>query len=256
MLSLQADLGELSDDTRLVPLCLITEKVFPEEFGRSELSRYFDGYFRAQSDKLFDNIATKRGDFAGLGNVLDAMRAIKRELFCPREEAIYAYNNSPLPIGSGQTISQPEIVAIMTALLDLHGTERVLEIGTGSGYQAAVLSRLAREVYTIERFPGLAEKAKIVLKQIGADNVAVIVGNGISGSIEKAPFDRILVTAMADHIPEALLGQLKEGGRMVIPVAKQKGGNFGMLNMIDRRGGEILVKEILLCAFVELVNEG
>jgi protein-L-isoaspartate(D-aspartate) O-methyltransferase len=150
--------------------------------------------------------------------VLDAMRNVPRHLFIPEPERRQAYGDHPLPIGYGQTISQPYIVAFMTQALEVAPDHKVLEIGTGSGYQAAVLARLARAVYTIEIVEPLATRARTTLTELGFANVYVRAGNGYRGWPEEAPFDRIMVTAAPDEIPEALVTQLKVGGRMAIPV--------------------------------------
>jgi protein-L-isoaspartate(D-aspartate) O-methyltransferase len=150
--------------------------------------------------------------------VLDAMRKVPRHLFVPEASRAASYGDFPLPIGHEQTISQPYIVAFMTQGLDVRPNDRVLEIGTGSGYQAAVLSVLAKEVYTIEIVAPLAERAGAALKRLGYANVHVRTGNGYLGWPEEAPFDRIMVTAAPDEVPKALVDQLKVGGIMAIPV--------------------------------------
>ncbi|MGH9386778.1 MAG: protein-L-isoaspartate(D-aspartate) O-methyltransferase [Vicinamibacterales bacterium] len=150
--------------------------------------------------------------------VLGAMLKVPRHLFVPESERDRAYDDSPLPIGHGQTISQPYIVAFMTEALDLAAEHRVLEIGTGSGYQAAVLGELVRDVYTIEIVPPLAEQAEQTLVRLGHRNIRVRAGNGYFGWPEHAPFDRIMVTAAPDEVPEALVQQLKMDGLMVIPI--------------------------------------
>ena len=150
--------------------------------------------------------------------VLEVMRRVPRHLFVPEDERSSAYTDYPLPIGFGQTISQPYIVAFMTQALDLDKTHRVLEIGTGSGYQAAILAELAREVFTIEIVKELAERARTTLDQLGYKNIQVRAGNGYLGWPEAAPFDRIMVTAAPDEVPPALIDQLKVGGVMAIPV--------------------------------------
>jgi protein-L-isoaspartate(D-aspartate) O-methyltransferase len=154
--------------------------------------------------------------------VLEAMNGVPRHLFVPKSHRREAYADSPLPIGEGQTISQPYIVALMTELLALSGHEKVLEIGAGSGYQAAVLARLAKEVYTIEVVPALAARAAETLKRLGYPNVAVKSGDGFFGWPENAPFDAILVTAAAEIIADPLWAQLVEGGTLVMPLGKQK----------------------------------
>jgi len=150
--------------------------------------------------------------------VLDAMRNVPRERFLPQGQGVWAYDDSPLPIGDGQTISQPYIVAYMTEALDLVGGERVLEIGTGSGYAAAVLAEIAADVYTIERIEDLAAMAGAVLDDLGYHNVHVRQGDGTLGWPEEAPFDGIVVTAGGPAVPDTLQHQLKIGGRLVIPV--------------------------------------
>jgi protein-L-isoaspartate(D-aspartate) O-methyltransferase len=156
----------------------------------------------------------------GVGSrlVLDAMRRVPRELFVPERLRDLAYADGPLSIGEGQTISQPYIVALMVEALCLYGGEKVLEIGTGSGYAAAVLAEIAGQVYTIERIDQLAQKAKIVLEEAGYDNVQVIQGDGTLGWPQQAPYDAIVVTAGGPEVPESLKNQLKPGGRLVIPV--------------------------------------
>jgi len=150
--------------------------------------------------------------------VLDAMLKVPRHLFVPEPERARAYDDSPLPIGLGQTISQPYIVALMTQALELELSHRVLEIGTGSGYQAAVLSLLAKDVYTIEIVSPLAERSRKTLADLGYRNIQVRTGNGYLGWPEHAPYDRIMVTAAPDEVPAALVQQLKVGGLMAIPV--------------------------------------
>jgi protein-L-isoaspartate(D-aspartate) O-methyltransferase len=154
--------------------------------------------------------------------VLEAMHTTPRHLFVPESYRREAYTDGPLSIGEGQTISQPYIVALMTELLALRGHEKVLEIGTGSGYQAAVLARLAKEVYTIEVVPALATRAAETLKRLGYTNVAVKSGDGFFGWPENAPFDAILITAAAEIIPDPLWMQLVEGGTLVMPLGEQK----------------------------------
>jgi protein-L-isoaspartate(D-aspartate) O-methyltransferase len=156
--------------------------------------------------------------------VLEAMSLVPRHLFVSERQRPLAYEDRPLPIGEHQTISQPYVVALMSELLELKGSERVLEVGTGSGYQAAVLSHLAREVYTIEIIPSLAERAKETLARLGYGNVWVKVGDGFFGWEEKGPYDAILVTASAERIPEPLWHQLREEGRLVMPLGSERQG--------------------------------
>jgi protein-L-isoaspartate(D-aspartate) O-methyltransferase len=180
--------------------------------------------------------------------VLAAMRKVPRHLFVPPEIGPLAYRNSALPIGHGQTISQPFIVALMTHLLKVRPTDRVLEIGTGSGYQAAVLSPLAREVRSIEIVVPLAREAEARLRTLGYGNVTVRAGDGYAGWPEAAPFDRIIVTAAAPHIPRPLLDQLGPGGRMVIPLA---GADSDTLYLVEKdRHGRVRKRAILPVRFV------
>jgi protein-L-isoaspartate(D-aspartate) O-methyltransferase len=154
--------------------------------------------------------------------VLEAMRKVPRHRFVPANLVEAAYEDNPLPLILGQTISQPYIVGYMTQALQLRGTERVLEIGTGSGYQAAVLAELVPEVYTIEILPELAEQARTTLEALGYKNVRIRIGDGYLGWPENAPFDRIIVTAAPDHVPQPLIDQLKPGGKMIIPVGRME----------------------------------
>ncbi len=185
--------------------------------------------------------------------VMDAMLEVRRENFVPRDMRHAAFRDGALPIGHGQTISQPYIVALMTDVLDLTADSTVLEIGTGSGYQAAILSRLARQVYTIERIEALAEAAARRLEQLGYDNVESRCGDGYQGWPEKAPFDAIVVTAAAPYIPAALTDQLKPGGRMAIPVGMPHMHQELMLVTKDH-AGETHNTDLLAVAFVPLVE--
>ncbi len=184
--------------------------------------------------------------------VLQAMGKVPRHHFVPAESHTSAYGDGPLPIGEGQTISQPYMVALMTECLSLKGDEKVLEIGTGSGYQTAVLMELAREVCTVERIPVLAERARQKLVELGYDNFCLKVGDGSGGWPEQAPFDGIIVTAGAPSIPETLLHQLSEGGKLVIPV----GSRFSQRLLIcTKRGGQYIHEENTMCVFVPLVGK-
>jgi protein-L-isoaspartate(D-aspartate) O-methyltransferase len=185
--------------------------------------------------------------------VLEAMRAVPRHLFVPAEAAPLAYRNVALPIGHEQTISQPYVVALMTHLLDVKPGHRVLEVGTGSGYQAAVLSRLAGEVRTVEIVEPLATEAAERLRRLGYSNVTVKAGDGYRGWPEHAPFDRIMVTAGAPHVPRPLLDQLKPGGRLVIPVSRGRAGEMLVLVEKDRRG-RVRSRDILPVRFVPLTR--
>jgi protein-L-isoaspartate(D-aspartate) O-methyltransferase len=181
--------------------------------------------------------------------VLEALHKVPRHLFVPAEYAHVAYTDGPLPIGHGQTISQPYIVALMTELMELEGEENVLEVGTGSGYQAALLAYLAKEVHTIERHAELAEKAESILRSMGMMNVLVHVGDGSLGLSKYAPFDAIMVTAAAPRVPQPLFDQLAEGGRLVLP----EGGAGGqLLNRWRKISGEFKQEHIAPVAFVPL----
>ncbi len=184
--------------------------------------------------------------------VLSALLKVERHRFVPKEYLNSAYADQPLPIGEGQTISQPYIVALMTELLELKGNERVLEIGTGSGYQAAVLAELAKEVYTVEIVESLASTAKNRLLELGYQNVRLKSGDGYLGWPEAAPFDAILVTAAPDHIPKPLIDQLREGGRMVLPV----GSYVQELKKIVKRSEKIETTDIIPVLFVPMTGEG
>jgi protein-L-isoaspartate(D-aspartate) O-methyltransferase len=181
--------------------------------------------------------------------VLEAFESVPRHLFVPEEYRNAAYEDGPLPIGFEQTISQPYIVAYMTQLLGLTGGERVLEVGTGSGYQAAILSALTAEVHTIELIPALADRAKAVFEHLGIRNIFLHVGDGSLGWDEAAPYDAILVTAAGPRVPKSLLNQLADGGRMVLPV----GERGDQVLELWRRDGETFPHETLLpVAFVPL----
>lgn len=181
--------------------------------------------------------------------LLSAMQTVPRHLFVPAEYRLSAYEDGPLPIGFGQTISQPYIVALMTNLLQLRGDERVLEVGTGSGYQAAILGRLAREVHTVELLPELAERAAKLLEDLGVDNVHIHVGDGSLGWPESAPYAGILVAAAAPKVPQALLDQLSDGGRLVVPVG---GRGLQELEVWERKGDRYETSNLLSVAFVPL----
>jgi protein-L-isoaspartate(D-aspartate) O-methyltransferase len=185
--------------------------------------------------------------------VMDAMRRVARHDFVSGADRVAAYGNYPLSIGHGQTISQPYIVALMTDLLDLRPESRVLEVGTGSGYQAAILGELARQVYSVEIIPALADAARKRLTSMGYDNVTVRWGNGREGWPEQAPFDAIIVTAAAEAIPPPLLEQLKPGGRLVIPLGSHWGSQELVLVTKDAEG-VIEERNVLAVAFVPLTG--
>ncbi len=184
--------------------------------------------------------------------VLAAMRSVPRHEFVPAELRAYAYEDRPLPIGYDQTISQPYIVAFMTAQLAPKPADRVLEIGTGSGYQAAVMAKLVAQVFTIEIVEPLAKRAGADLARLGFKNVHVRAGDGYKGWPEEAPFDSIIVTCAPDHVPEPLVRQLKDGGRMIIPV-----GEFGrqQLYVLEKRAGKVEQRAVLPVMFVPMTGK-
>lgn len=184
--------------------------------------------------------------------VLDVMRVMPRHAFVPEHGLAEAYADHPLPIGWGATISQPTVVGMMSEALDLDGTQRILEIGTGSGYQAAVLSRLARHVDTIEVVADLAERARRALAMLGIQNVEVHVSDGWRGLPDLAPFDRIVVTAAPDVLPEALVDQLAEGGLLVVPVGPQSGDQ--RLERHLKRDGCLVREDLGAVRFVPMVH--
>ena len=184
--------------------------------------------------------------------VLDAMERLPRERFLPSKYASNAYDDNPVPIGMGQTISQPYIVALMTQCLALSGGEEVLEIGTGSGYQCAVLAALAAKVYTMERFNELSEQAQAVLGELDCGNIEFAVGDGSCGWPEATQFDRIIITAAMPDIPEPIKNQLKEGGLLVAPV----GGQFTQeLVVAKKHKSQLTTKTICGCRFVKLIGQ-
>ena len=193
-----------------------------------------------------------RGRDIRSARVLDAMRKVERHLFIPEQQRQDAYGDYPLPIGHGQTISQPYIVAFMTQALDLQPTDRVLEIGTGSGYQAAILGELVKEVYTIEIVEPLAERARATLSSLGYRNVQVRAGNGYLGWPDQAPFDRVMVTAAPDEVPPALVEQLKIDGLMAIPVG---GAAFQELRVLRKTAKGIETLATLPVSFVPMTGK-
>jgi protein-L-isoaspartate(D-aspartate) O-methyltransferase len=208
------------------------------------------GDFKTMRERMVETQIVARG--IKDPRVLSAMLKVERHLFVPKELQSSAYEDRPLPIGEGQTISQPYIVAFMTEQLELKATEKVLEIGTGSGYQAAILGELAKEVYTIEIVGALGLSARKRLQEMGYGNISVKVGDGYRGWPEAAPFDAIIVTCAPDHIPDPLIGQLREGGRMVVPV-----GNYSQaLKRIVKRSGKIESSDVLPVIFVPMTGEG
>lgn len=184
--------------------------------------------------------------------VISAMEKVARHKFVPKEMMRLAYYDCPLPIGEGQTISQPYMVALMSECLEIKGDEKVLEVGTGSGYQTAILSLIAGKVYSVEIRPDLAIRARRTLKSLGYVNAEVVVSDGFKGYRKKAPYDRIIVTAAPEEVPEELLKQLKEGGIIVIPVG---GGFLQDLLKIKKVNGKYIKESITSCVFVPLVEE-
>jgi len=184
--------------------------------------------------------------------VLDTFRKVPRHEFVPEEFREDSYSDHPLSIGGGQTISQPYMVALMTECLALKGNERVLEIGTGSGYQAAILADLAKDVYSVERIEALAVRAKKILDSLGYKNCNIKIDDGTLGWEEFAPYDGIIVTAGTPAIPESLVKQLKDTGRLVVPI----GGGFGqILKIVEKKGVSVKITDVCGCVFVPLIGK-
>ena len=211
-----------------------------------------DGELRTarERERMVEEQLVRRG--IGDERVLAAMRRVPRHRFVQEALRDRAYGDHPLPIGEEQTISQPYIVGLMTSLLELTGREKVLEVGTGSGYQTAVLAVLARRVCSIERLPRLAERARATLEALGYDNVWVRVGNGALGWPDEAPFDRILVTAGGPAVPPPLFQQLVEGGRLVQPIGDAESQT---LTVVDNDRGRMRTRAVGDCKFVKLVGK-
>ena len=206
--------------------------------------------FEQLSNKMAEEQLVARG--VRSETVLEAMRKVPRHLFVPENLQSHAYTDSPLPIGSGQTISQPYIVAYMTEQLDLSPGMKVLEIGTGSGYQAAILSYLDCDVFTVELLEDLATRAKKVFNDLSFDNIKTRHGSGYMGWLEEAPFDAIIVTAAPDKIPERLLEQLKNGGKMIVPVGQAD--STQVLKIITKLDGTPVEENLLPVRFVPMVE--
>ena len=207
-----------------------------------------------QYKRARENMVSSQIKMRGISdqNVLAAMSEVPRHLFVPKRLISHAYSDRPLPIGEGQTISQPYIVALMTESLDLKGDERVLEVGTGSGYQAAVLAKIAKEIYTIEIKERLNKKASNLLKSLDFDNTETLCNDGYYGWESKAPFDCIMITAAVDHIPPPLLKQLKNGGKLILPL----GNPFSYQNLVlvTKHGDDYKVKQITGVLFVPMTG--
>jgi protein-L-isoaspartate(D-aspartate) O-methyltransferase len=232
----------------ILPLCLL-QAVFLA-VGISQPAMLSD--FAAARKRMVEEQLTAPGRDIKNRPVLDAMATVPRHEFVPESLRKFAYWDEPLPIGYGQTISQPFIVAFMTEQLDPKPIDRVLEIGTGSGYQAAILSRLVAEVYTIEIIEPLAKRAEADLRRLGYLNVKVLAGDGYKGWPEHAPFDSVIVTCAPDHIPQALIDQLRDGGRMIIPVGAPGGQQ---LYLLQKHGTKIEQQAVLPVAFVPMTRK-
>lgn len=211
-----------------------------------------DSFARERTRMVEEQLLSPRRDIRN-PRVIEAMRTVPRHEFVPVERRGEAYRDGPLPIGYGQTISQPYIVAFMTEKLDPQPKEVVLEIGTGSGYQAAILGELVKDVYTIEIVEPLAETSKKTLERLGYENVHVRAGDGYQGWPDHAPFDAIIVTCAPEEIPPPLVDQLKEGGRMIIPVGPEQG--VQELYLLEKRDGQIERKAVLPVRFVPMTGE-
>jgi protein-L-isoaspartate(D-aspartate) O-methyltransferase len=235
--------------TRLASVCVLAAAclVHPSANGEADP--------RALGERVQERHAMVASQIEARGvrnpRVLEAMREVPRHVFVPKRYRDEAYADRPLPIGSGQTISQPYIVAIMTELLDTEEGDRVLEVGTGSGYQAAVLSRLVARVFSIEIVPDLAERARRTLAAHGYENVLVITGDGYRGLPREAPFDGIIVTAAPERVPEPLIEQLKVGGRLVIPV----GAAQQWLQVLERTEEGVETRKLFEVRFVPMQGE-
>ncbi len=220
----------------------------PAQSGEGEEERY-----AAQRKLMVEHQLKGIGRDITDARVLKAMGEVPRHELVPSSRRRLAYADHPLPIGHGQTISQPYIVAFMTQILAPKPTDRVLEVGTGSGYQAAVLSLLVKEVFTIEIVEPLAKRAAEDLKRLKYDNVKVKAGDGYQGWPEHAPFDAIIVTCAPEKVPQPLVDQLKEGGRMIIPVGKT--GGYQELYLLEKRGGKVEQRGVLPVRFVPMTGE-
>jgi protein-L-isoaspartate(D-aspartate) O-methyltransferase len=216
--------------------------------SRDYLIKFREQHMKAREQMVKDQIMAR-----GISDtrVLRAMLTVPRHLFVPEPHAGMAYDDTPLPIGSGQTISQPYIVAFMTEILDLKSSDRVLEIGTGSGYQAAILAEICDSVYTIEIFQELAGRAEATLDSLGYGNIIVKHGDGYLGWPDYAPFDAIIVTCAPESIPPPLKDQLAEGGRMIIPVGDSQ---VQQLVLLKKKKGKVEAESVLPVIFVPMIN--
>ena len=219
---------------------------------KEDLSSYDEAVYERERTKMVEWQIKARG--VKDPRVLKAMQSVPRHLFIPEGLRQHSYEDTPVPIGSGQTISQPYIVAFMTELLDLDKNDTVLEVGTGSGYQAAVLAEIVKQVFTIEIKEELGLEAEERLKEMGYTNIDVRIGDGYNGLPDEAPFDAIIVTAAPTHIPQPLVDQLRPGGRMVIPVGPSY-ETQSLVLITKKEDGEILRETITLVRFVPLLRE-
>lgn len=242
---LRLNLCALADFLRLCAVNFIASIIIPSLIATSVCAQE-NLYF----SKLREEMVAAQIEARGIKDkrVLEAMRSVPRHKFVPQPYQRFAYRDTPLPIAEGQTISQPYIVALMTELLELTGKERVLEIGTGSGYQAAILAELAARVYTIEIIPALAKGAEELLKTLGYNNILVKCGDGYVGWEEHAPFDAVIVTCAPEEIPQPLIEQLADGGRMVLPV----GSIYQELILVEKKDREIKKRSIIPVRFVPM----
>ena len=239
----------MSPDKLFIHLIIILLLLLPITQAQNNKDNIFPSDWKAAAQEMVQTQIVERG--IKDASVLNVLSKTARHKFVPPDMVPYAYNDRPLPIGEDQTISQPYIVALMTELMGLSGTEKVLEIGTGSGYQAAVLSPLVAEVYTIAIVKTLALRAQTILKDLRMKNVHVRWGDGYKGWPDKAPFDRIIVTAAPDEIPSALIDQLRIGGKLVIPVGKY----WQELKVITKVStSDIDEKSIIPVRFVPMVH--
>lgn len=234
----------------LAVIFFMTESTIADSSEMYRLSAQNDNNFRQQRMKMVRRQIRERG--IEDPEILAAFEKVRRHRFVPERLKKYAYQDRALPIGEGQTISQPYIVAFMTRAIEPKKTDRVLEIGTGSGYQAAILGELCGRVYTIEIVESLGKSARKTLSEEGYENVCVKIGDGYKGWPEHAPFDAIIVTCAPTKIPEPLKEQLTEGGRMVIPVGQSYDQN---LVLLEKKEGKLVEKQILPVLFVPMVDE-
>ncbi len=214
------------------------------------LTDHQDDIYLEQRERMVRDQIERRG--IRTQSVLEAMRAVPRHLFVLPDQQKFAYSDGAMRIGHGQTISQPYIVALMTDLLKLRGDEKVLEVGTGSGYQAAVLAHIAKEVHTIERHVALSENAALIFEELGSENIYLHIGDGTLGLPDQAPFQGIMVTAAAPKVPPALLDQLDDGGKLVLPVGRRFSQ---VLEVWQRVGAKYKQETVTAVAFVPLIGE-